>query len=346
MVRPFRAVSTKSVGPSNSNQARPGPGKQEVVPNYRTVLGASYDDLPISKTVEDDFEDQPALEVEVEESSTEKKANFTKQELYDLCIKEVPDYLRNDLCGSLLEPVTEETTSTSTSTTLASTSTSTAASAAAKPVIDVTPKNAHLIQSGSYKRPVAVRPVEAEPEAVQLEVVTEKSVRQESYVLPANANNNYLGIPLELPVEVKRKSQQEEPKPKDKESETTFKVYRTSAEVVEEPKPNQEVPVQIQAFHPSQPQAQAQAQAQAEEETTVYQPVPGYDEPVERSSLAVSSSAARPPTQAKPDPRQPPPNYLSRIFSFFGGSKSGPGSNNSGSSQALPPRQIRKRVNA
>jgi len=240
LVRPFRAVSTKSVGPSNSNQARPGSGKLEVVPNYRTVIGASYDDRPLSKTVDDDFEDLPTEEAE--EPSTDKKANFTKQELYDLCVKEVPDYLRNDLCGSLLEPVVEETTATST--TSASTSTSTAASTtttastSAKPVVDVAPKNSQLIQSGNNKRPAVIRPIEHE--AVQLEVVTEKSVRQESYVLPANANNNYLGIPLELPVEVKRKSQQEEPKPKDKESETTFKVYRTSAEIIEEPTVNQE----------------------------------------------------------------------------------------------------------
>jgi hypothetical protein len=181
-------------------------------------------------------------------------------------------------------------------------------------------------------------------------VVTEKSVRQESYVLPANANNNYLGIPLELPVEVKRKSQQEEPKPKDKESETTFKVYRTSAEVIEEPTVNQEPQVQLVTLQ-SQPQVQVPAQAQvpvqaqAEEETTVYQPFQGYDEPADRSSLPVSSAGPRPPIQAKPDPRQPS-NYLSRIFSFFGGSKSGPGPNAGSSSQALPPRPIRKRVNA
>ncbi len=72
-VRPFRAASSPSS--SGLNQARPVPGKNGVVPNYRTVIGASYDDQPVSKTIEDDFEDIGA----VEKSPTNKRTNFTKQ---------------------------------------------------------------------------------------------------------------------------------------------------------------------------------------------------------------------------------------------------------------------------
>ncbi len=119
-----------------------------------------------------------------------------------MCIKEVPDYLRNDLCGSVLEPTTPETTTTTTTTsTSAATSTLASTSAApstAKQVVDVAPKNSQLIQSNN--RPSANLPNKAD--LVQLEVVTQKSVKQESFVLPADAKNNFLGIPLELPVEV------------------------------------------------------------------------------------------------------------------------------------------------
>jgi hypothetical protein len=71
LVRPFRAVSSQSA--HGKNGARPAAEKPAVVPNYRTVIGASYDDVPRSKTVDDDFED---LE---DQKSDSKRTNFSKQ---------------------------------------------------------------------------------------------------------------------------------------------------------------------------------------------------------------------------------------------------------------------------
>jgi hypothetical protein len=294
LVRPFRAVSLQ---PSASNQARPVTPKQEAVPNYRTVIGASYDDLPSSKTVDDDFED-----IVTEQKATDKKTNYTKQELYDLCVKEVPDYLRNDLCGSLVE------------------------SKQTKKVEDVPAKNSQLIQTRIPPKPVL------EAETIQLEVVTEKTSSQESFLLPAGSNVNFLGIPLELPVEVKRKGQHEEVN----NNHSTFKVYRTSAEEIGEEQPNKKTDQHLQ-----------------EEETTVHVPFPGFEEPPEINNIPsiipqpindyVSTQRSvplqLPPSNQRPEARQPP-GYFSRLIQLFGGSKP---------AQSLPPqpqRVLRKRINA
>ena len=295
LVRPFRAVSSQA---SVSNQARPVTSKQEAVPNYRTVIGASYDDLPSSKTVEDDFEDTTT-----EQKSEEKKTNYSKQELYDLCVKEVPDYLRNDLCGSLVE------------------------AKATKKVEDVPAKNSQLIQTRIQPKPVL------EAETIQLEVVTEKSSSQESFLLPANSNNNFLGIPLELPVEVKRKGPHEEVN----NNQSTFKVYRNSAEEIEE-----------------QPTKNTGQLFPAEDETTAQVPFPGFEESPEINnyppiipqpindyvSTQRSVPTHLPPSNQRNEARQPP-GYFSRLIQLFGGAK--PSSQNL---QQQPQRALRKRINA
>jgi hypothetical protein len=151
---------------------------------------------------------------------------------------------------------------------------------------------------------------------------------QETVVLPANLNNNFLGIPLELPVEVKRKAQADEANKGQPAS--TFKVYRNSAEEFDTPT--------------SRPiQSQPQPPAPEEEPTTVQQT--SSEDSAERFSYASSAAAsddyaalprpvARPP---RPDARPPSQNYISRIFQFFGGPKSNP---------PQPPRVLRKRINA
>ena len=306
LVRPFRAVSSQA---STANQARPVTGKFETVPNYRTVIGASYDDIPSSKTINDDFEDDvPAVDtfgtVVDDDDNDKKPKNFTKQELYNLCVKEVPDYLRNDLCGSLIETSPPSTTDATTSTTSTSaTPTTSGTKSSAKQTAELEPKNSQLIH-GNRKSGSTTARLDY-PDGVQLEVVTEKSVKQETYLLPGSASN-FLGIPLELPVEVKRTSQREEPK---LTSESPFKVYRTSAEVAdEEDQSSKHVP-----------QRQAQVIFQDTEETTVYQqqqqPFPGYDEASDNIPAAanVVTSSARPIAGLpKPDARQPASNYFSR----------------------------------
>ena len=230
LVRPFRAVSSQ---PSNKNQAtfkvKPGFAKpQEEQPNYRTVIGASYDDLPASKTVEDDFEDP-------EEATTEsdKKSGYSKQELYDLCIKEVPNYLRNDLCGSLLESQPNRR-------------------------IDVIPtQTTSQIKTTTSQR--STSPVTT-TEKIQIVVATEQSSTQ------ASVQNNYLGIPLELPIEIKRKGQQALDVTPTNQS-TTYQVYRTSDSPLraninhEEVDPVTSLPVTFESSETVEPEQYPETQA-------------------------------------------------------------------------------------
>jgi len=131
----------------------------EVVPNYKVVIGASYDDFTAAKGhVEEDFD-------ELQEDDT----NVDKAKLYDLCIKEVPTYLRKELCETLQEKDNLEA------------------------------KDSKQIRSNQT--------LENEKLEVSVSTVTEKSVVVATTESNRREDNfSYLGIPLELPVEVKKKS--------------------------------------------------------------------------------------------------------------------------------------------
>ena len=319
LVRPFRAVSSQ---PSNQNQAAGvanGAAPKGPVPNYRTVIGASYDDLPAApKTIDDDFED-------IEDKTTDKKSNdekktedtktgdkkYTKQELFDLCVKEVPDYLRFDLCGSLLE-----------------------SKSTAERRVDVVPaKNtAHPVQ---IQPPTASNP-KPKIEAVPKQEVTEKPTTQKSIVLPEINNSNFLGIPLELPVEVKRKGQHEVEPEVENAPAAAFLVYRTSDSPLK-----------------------AETQFSGEEDTTVrfsgtgdseegnidFAPSVQVSQPEVPQRPVVPPSPSSPRPEARPESRHPP-GYLSRLMQFFGGSAK-PGPQQQQQQQPQQQRQqLRRRINA
>ena len=70
-----------------------GAVKDESNPDYRVVIGLTYDDEGPDQVVRDyesDFSD-------AEPTTTSKP--FGKKELYDICIAEVPQHLHRDLCG-------------------------------------------------------------------------------------------------------------------------------------------------------------------------------------------------------------------------------------------------------
>jgi len=74
------------------------PAASSKTPNYNVVIGLSYDDAgPKADTKDYDFEDTN----DVAEASTEKE--YSKGELYQICIFEVPEYLKTQLCGGILE---------------------------------------------------------------------------------------------------------------------------------------------------------------------------------------------------------------------------------------------------
>lgn len=115
---------------------------------------------------------------------TTDNKEYSKEELYNLCIKEVPDYLRRDLCGSIKNKEEESTN-----------------------------KNIVPIET--------IKPAEFETQDVIVKITTEKTTTQKpivrsttttTKVIPSTTEkeisntNNFLGIPLELPVEVKKKS--------------------------------------------------------------------------------------------------------------------------------------------
>jgi len=69
--------------------------EETVTPNYKVVYGARYSDLVRQQKKK---EPQPAAE---EKGKLEKK--YSKEELYQLCVKEVPGYLRRQLCQHVLD---------------------------------------------------------------------------------------------------------------------------------------------------------------------------------------------------------------------------------------------------
>ncbi len=101
-IRPFSQLKPKRKVQESNSEKQLDPFKrspvheqeekeelQTVTPNYRVVYGASYNSEPVVKAAEK------------EESDSQPK--YTKDELYQLCIKEVPDYLRHELCHHVLE---------------------------------------------------------------------------------------------------------------------------------------------------------------------------------------------------------------------------------------------------
>ncbi len=66
---------------------------QKVEPNYKVVIGLTYDDAgpdQVSNDYDTDFLDQ---------DQEEQQKPFGKKELYEICIEEVPKHLHRELCG-------------------------------------------------------------------------------------------------------------------------------------------------------------------------------------------------------------------------------------------------------
>lgn len=64
---------------------------QRVEPNYKVVIGLTYDDAGPDQVVKD-------YDADFEDDETTRPA-FGKQQLYDICIEEVPKHLHRELCG-------------------------------------------------------------------------------------------------------------------------------------------------------------------------------------------------------------------------------------------------------
>ena len=74
--------------------------------NYNLVIGLSYDENHHVKSNEDDydFDDTPnAIAAGRAPTATTLETEYSAGELYQLCIFEVPDYLKTQLCGGILE---------------------------------------------------------------------------------------------------------------------------------------------------------------------------------------------------------------------------------------------------
>ena len=69
-------------------------------PNYKVVIGLSYDEEEVPSSGKYDYEFEDSNEV-VENTPNEKE--YSRSELYQICIFEVPDYLKTQLCGGILE---------------------------------------------------------------------------------------------------------------------------------------------------------------------------------------------------------------------------------------------------
>ena len=92
--RPFREVSSVQVPTVQVNVGSKRRRQTTAKPNYNVVIGLSYDDEDNRGSGNADFE------VDFEDSI--KSEEYSKGELYQLCIVEVPDYLREQLCSGLL----------------------------------------------------------------------------------------------------------------------------------------------------------------------------------------------------------------------------------------------------
>ena len=74
------------------------PQQSPEAPNYNVVIGLSYDDDSGETRNDYDFDDNTN---EISETTTEKQ--YSRSELYQICIFEVPEYLKKQLCGGILE---------------------------------------------------------------------------------------------------------------------------------------------------------------------------------------------------------------------------------------------------
>ena len=94
--RPDREVSNK---PSSVKV-------QKVEPNYSTVIGLTYDDDASDvQTSGEEFQDVTADQHDDDEDDENGNSEYkyNKEELYEICIKEVPKYLHKELCGYINE---------------------------------------------------------------------------------------------------------------------------------------------------------------------------------------------------------------------------------------------------
>ncbi|TRY78127.1 hypothetical protein TCAL_15294 [Tigriopus californicus] len=83
---------------------RPIQRDESTSPQYSIVVGANYDDNDFKDNVDDDH---ISIDDGVEENQKDKqqpqKKGYSPQELYELCIKEVPEYLKEQLCQHVLD---------------------------------------------------------------------------------------------------------------------------------------------------------------------------------------------------------------------------------------------------
>lgn len=90
--RPQREIVQKPTQVADFSRKPSGAVKvQRVEPNYKVVIGLTYDDAGPDQVVKD-------YDTDFEEIQTDSKP-FGKQQLYEICIEEVPKHLHRELCG-------------------------------------------------------------------------------------------------------------------------------------------------------------------------------------------------------------------------------------------------------